>query len=275
MRTFIRLLLGIIFIGILSSCELTDENIQDIGSKLDQSMATLKGENSVILNFSVVYDDDAPLDYTVYINHKKDYVGLVFLYDNEMNYRYIIHDKTLDKDFYYEYHASHEAFGKTEALGKTNYVYEKLSFGQYDIPYLSFSMEQILQMVNNEQVTLNVVTSDEEALKDLNLYEVTINLDYFIDHDTTVLFGLYGDKVLDQDLEKLRGVTQTITLGYDESGGLKYFAYNQDKVLEILPNNIPYVDVRIFVDSIGETAEANMETLESSDVFPNLNNGGE
>ncbi len=270
MKKIFAFLIFLVFIGILSSC---DDNPQEMGRRLDETLSTLKGEDSVILNFEVKYEEE--FEYDIYINHKKDYQGLhIKLPGESIDYRYVIKDVEEGNYYYYEYNIyntdSHR-FSKSIASGKDDYVYDKLSFDDYDIPNLTFSIEEIINMINNNKVIYKIITSDDERLQDLQLYEITFDLDYFVEHNPDVLKALYGRKINNMDI--LKDKKQTIVLGHhNETDRLRYFAYSQNAILEAVHANYKNLDIKIFIEAYGQEAETLMEPLESSDVFPNENN---
>lgn len=261
--------LSLVLIVLTGCTTLTLEEQQEVGETVNKTISTLKGDQSVILHFDVEYvDDEYPLEheYDILINKTKNYQSLQMEDLGYQDYRYLMVDPITNIEYYYEYKPMQGGFDKS-ASDVEGYVFKKLSFGEYDILSITFSIEEIINMMNDQSITMEIIQDDREELEGLTLYRFNFNLDYFIEHNPSVLKGLYGDKI-EGHLKDVKGLTQSITIGYNEQESLKYFAFEQLPVISKLESQYDNIKVEVYVNSTGAEAEANMIELEQSEHFP-------
>lgn len=275
-------LLGIILsLVIVSGCaEISEDDAENIKISLN----SLNGSSSVIMkietDISINEEFLGKYGFDVYINKARSWTSLQMLglgdkNDYYQDYRFVLEDKENNTSTYYEYKPDSKTYSKNVfTTGKDNYVFQKSSQGEFDLTKITFSLESIINMVNAEALSLKPIISEDEDLETYNLYELTFDLNYFIENDRTVLDALYGLKVSEQEnLLFLNDIKQTVILGYEEDNNqIKYFSYSQKEVLRQTDSNFDDLIINIFVLSIGEEAENEMVSMEESDIFPNESN---
>lgn len=157
----------------------------------------------------------------------------------------------------------------------------KSSQGNFDLSNVLFSIDEIIKMNNEHALTLKpVMESLNSDLVNLNLYELTFDLNYFSHNNRAVIDALFGVKVSErEDITFLEDVTQTVTLGFDkESEEVKYLSYNQNDIISLVNELLVEEEegytlnedltISIMIHSVSETAEEEILLIEQSEIFP-------